>query len=96
MLKRYKVRDYDFGLIIMVPALTIIGILAVGSAKESMQSSQILGLILGFFFMILLSLFDYSFFLNFYWLIYIFNLVLLIGVEFFGKTVNNAQRWIIS
>ncbi|MDD2969080.1 MAG: FtsW/RodA/SpoVE family cell cycle protein [Lachnospiraceae bacterium] len=95
MLKRYKIRDYDFGLVIMVLTLTVIGILAVGSAKASMQSSQILGLILGFFFMILLSLFDYSFFLNFYWLIYIFNLILLIGVELFGKTVNNAQRWIV-
>ncbi len=95
MLKRYKIRDYDFGMVICVLALTIIGILAIGSAKESTQSSQILGFILGFFLMIVLSVFDYSFFLNFYWVIYLANLILLIGVEFFGRTVNNAQRWIV-
>ena len=37
MLRQYRVRDYDFKLIILVVALTIIGIFAVGSADESLQ-----------------------------------------------------------
>ncbi len=71
MFKNYRVRDYDFKLIFMLVAITIIGILAIGSAKESVQNKQILGFIVGFFIMIVLSFFDYSFFLRFSWVIYI-------------------------
>ena len=67
MFKNYRIRDYDFKLIIMVVAITVIGILAIGSAKESLQSRQLIGAIMGFFLMIVLSFFDYSFFLRFYW-----------------------------
>lgn len=94
MFKNYRVRDYDFKLILMVVALTVIGILAIGSAKESVQNKQILGFIMGSFMMIVLSFFDYSFFLKFYWLIYVFNMILLILVHFFGEEVNNATRWL--
>lgn len=94
MFKNYRVRDYDFKLILMVVALTVIGILAVGSAKESVQNKQILGFIMGSFLMIVLSFFDYSFFLKFHWLIYFFNMVLLILVHFIGEEVNNATRWL--
>ncbi len=94
MFKNYRVRDYDFKLIIMVVAITVIGVLAIGSAKESLQSRQLAGAIMGFFLMIVLSFFDYSFFLRFYWVIYVFNLVLLLAVEFFGEEVNNATRWL--
>lgn len=95
MFKNYRIRDYDFKLVLMVIAITIIGILAIGSAKESLQSRQLLGAIMGFFLMILLSFFDYSFFLRFYWLIYVFNLILLLAVHFFGEEVNNATRWLV-
>lgn len=94
MFKNYRIRDYDFKLIIMVVAITVIGILAIGSAKESVQNKQIIGAIMGVFLMTVLSFFDYSFFLRFYWLIYIFNLVLLLMVAIFGETVNNAKRWL--
>ena len=66
--------DYDFKLIIMLIAISVIGVLVVGSAKSSLQERQIMGLILGSFFMIVLSFFDYSFFLKFYWVIYFINL----------------------
>lgn len=62
MFKNYRVRDYDFKLILMLVAITVIGILAIGSAKESVQNKQIMGFIVGFFIMIVLSFFDYSFF----------------------------------
>lgn len=94
MLKRYRLRDYDFKLIFMLCAITIIGILAIGSARESVQDKQIMGFVFGLFLMVFLSLFDYSFFLKFYWIIYILNMVLLLLVKFAGETVNNAQRWV--
>lgn len=94
MLKRYRVRDYDFKLILMLIALTVIGILVIGSANESYQSKQILGFVMGLFLMVVISLFDYSTFLRFYWVIYVVNVLLLLLVEFFGESSNNAQRWV--
>ena len=94
MLKADRVRDYDFKLIIMLIAITVVGILVIGSADRSYQSKQILGFVMGLFLMVVISLFDYSTFLNFYWIIYIGNLVLLLLVEFFGEKSNNAQRWV--
>lgn len=94
MLKKYRVRDYDFKLIIMLIAITVVGILVIGSADRSYQSKQILGFVMGLFLMVVISLFDYSTFRNFYWIIYIGNLVLLLLVEFFGEKSNNAQRWV--
>ena len=94
MLKRYRVRDYDFKLVLLLIAITTIGILAIGSAKESVQNKQLLGAIMGFFLMIVLSLFDYGFFLKFYWAIYCVNIALLGMVQLFGESSNNAQRWV--
>lgn len=94
MLKRYRVRDYDFKLVFMLIAISIVGILAISSANEEYRSRQIIGLVLGLFVMVVLSLFDYHVFLRFYWVVYFVNLALLVLVHFFGDTTNNAQRWI--
>lgn len=94
MLKQYKIRNFNFKLAIMVIALAVIGIIAVGSAQESLQNRQIAGFAFGLFLMIVLSLFDYSVVLNFYWPIYILNLVLLILVIVMGDKGGGAQRWL--
>ena len=94
MLRQYRIRDYDFKLIFLVVALTIIGILAIGSAKESLQNKQITGFVLGFFLMLVLSLFDYSVILKFYWILYTLNLVLLTLVKVMGVEAGGAQRWV--
>lgn len=95
MLKQYRVRDYDFKLVILVSALTILGIFAVGSAEESLQKTQMAGFIFGLFLMVVISLFDYSVLLKLHWLFYAANLGLLLLVETpLGKTTNGAQRWI--
>lgn len=57
MIKQYRIRDYDFKLILLVVSLTIIGILAIGSAKESLQTRQIAGFVFGMFLMVVISLF---------------------------------------
>lgn len=94
MLRQYRVRDYDFKLILLVVALTVIGILAIGSAKESLQSKQLAGAVFGFFLMIVLSLFDYTLILKFYWVIYAINIVLLVLVKVIGDSAGGAQRWV--
>lgn len=94
MLKQYKIRHYDFKLVLMVTALAVIGIIAVGSADPSRQSRQLAGFAFGLFLMLVISLFDYSVLLNLYWLMYAANAVLLILVILMGKTANHAQRWL--
>ena len=94
MFKNYRVRDYDFKLILMLIAISVIGILAIGSANADYQGRQILGLIIGFFLMILLSFFDYNIFLNFYWVIYVVNIALLVLVQVAGDSSGGAQRWL--
>lgn len=94
MFKNYRLRDYNFKLIVLVIALSIIGILAVGSANESYQSKQMWGVVLGVFLMIVVSLFDYSIFTRFYWIFYIINIVLLVLVKIQGVSRGGAQRWL--
>ena len=95
MLKAYRIRDYNFKLLIYVFALTIIGILAIGSAAEYLQSRQLYGFLTAVVLMVVISLFDYSLIIRFHWLIYVVNIVLLAMVPLFGETVNRAQRWLI-
>ena len=94
MLRQYRVRDYDFKLILLVAALTVIGILAIGSAKESLQSRQIAGAVFGAFLMLVISLFDYTVILKFYWILYLLNVVLLALVKAVGVEAGGAQRWL--
>lgn len=94
MFKEYKIRNYDFKLIIMVIALSIIGILAIGSAEASLQRKQIMGVILGVFLMFIVSLLDYTVLIRLNWLMYFGNLVLLILVSVMGDDAKGAQRWL--
>lgn len=94
MLKQYKIRYYDFKLVFLVIALAVIGIIAVGSAEPSLQKRQIAGFAIGLFLMLVISLFDYSVLLNLYWVMYIFNMILLALVIFRGRDSHGAQRWL--
>lgn len=93
--KNYRLKDYKFTLILTVLTLSILGIMVIGSAKEGYQTKQIIGLVLGIFVMVVISLIDYTWVLRMYWLLYVLNLVLLgITLSPLGKEVNGAQRWI--
>lgn len=94
MLKRYKLKDYNFKLILMLILLSGIGVLLVGSAEPSLQKKQFIGVLAGIVLMVLVSLMDYSWLLNFYWIIYVVNLILLIAVIFMGASKKGASRWI--
>ena len=94
MLKQYKLRFYNFRLVILLLGITTIGVLLVGSAMESLKSRQIMGAVLGITAMLVVSLMDFSWILNFYWLIYLFNIAMLLGVMLMGHTAGGATRWI--
>ena len=45
MFKQYRLKNYHFQLVVYIIALSIIGILLIGSAKHSVQSKQIIGFV---------------------------------------------------
>lgn len=94
MFKQYRLRDYNFKLIFLILVLSVIGIFAVGSANSYYTNRQLAGVILGFFLMVVISLFDYNILLKFYWGIYVINIVLLVLVAIQGVSHGGAQRWI--
>ena len=94
MIKQYKLRFYNFRLVILLLSISTIGVLLVGSAMESLRSKQLMGVILGLIAMVIVSLMDFSWILNFYWIMYIFNIVMLLGVRIFGSTAGGATRWL--
>ena len=93
-LKNYRLKDYNFRLIIMLIAISVIGILSVGSAEKSLQSKQIYGLIIGFVIMVILSFIDYTVLLKLWWLIYAANIILLVLVLTVGEVHGGAKRWL--
>ena len=92
--KPYYLKDYKFSLVFLVLALSVIGVLVVGSAKASFQGKQILGVFIGLIAMFIVSMIDYMWIQNFYWLIYIFTVLILGAVLVIGTNVNGATRWI--
>ena len=94
MFKMYSIKDYRFRLCVYVIAVTVIGILVIGSANESVQDKQIAGMVIGICCMLILSLFDYSLLLKLVWPAYIGNIALLLGVLLGGSGSHGATRWI--
>ncbi|MCQ2501398.1 MAG: rod shape-determining protein RodA [Lachnospiraceae bacterium] len=94
MLRHYKLKDYNFRLVLLLAAISTIGVLLVGSAEPSLQFKQMIGMIAGLILMIIISLFDYSWVLTFYWVIYLINIAMLLLVIVIGSTKKGASRWI--
>ena len=94
MIKQYKLRFYNFRLVLFLLLVSGIGVELVGTARQDLQTKQLAGVILGVTIMLILSLIDYSWILNFQWIMYGFNIVMLLGVRLFGDSANGAARWI--
>ena len=75
-------------------AITILGILVIGSANENYQNRQIIGMIIGIVVMVTVALIDYDFVLQFYWLFYALVLGLLGVVLIAGWSSHGAKRWL--
>ena len=94
MLKLYRLRDYNFRLVLFLGMLSTLGILLVSSADPSLQTRQLLGVLGGMAIMIVLSLIDYSWVMHFYWWAYAVNAAMLTLVLLFGTASHGAARWI--
>ena len=92
--KPYRLKDFKFSLLISVLALTCLGIMVIGSAKQSVQGRQIIGLAIGLIALAVVSMIDYVWILNLQWILYGLTIAMLLAVRFFGRDVNGATRWI--
>lgn len=94
MFRTYKLKNLNIKLIIGILALTILGILIIGSADADYQNKQILGMILGIIVMGIVALIDYDFVLQFSRLYYVAVIGLLVLVLLVGDSSKGATRWI--
>ncbi len=95
-LKSYQFQHVNVRLIILLVAITILGINVIASAtdKTSYEKKQLFGFILGFTVMCIVALIDYHYVLKYAWLIYFLNLAMLGAVMVVGDKHMGAQRWI--
>ena len=96
MIRQYKLRDYNFRLVLWLLALSVIGVLLVGSAEPTLQTRQLAGAAAGFILMLALSFLDFSWILNFYRIFYVGNLAMLAMVLLpsIGESTKGATRWV--
>lgn len=92
---KYSIKKYNFFLVLLSIAISVMGILLIGSAKADLVGKQTQGLVIGFVFMTVISLIDYHFVLKFYWLEYALAMALLVAVYFFGDKGGGAARWFV-
>lgn len=95
MFTKFRIRDYDFRLALMVLMLAVIGVMTVGSAEPSLRTKQLAGVVAGAALMIIISFFNYNWILKMKWPIYFLNLGLLVAVWRLGDEGKyGAQRWL--
>ncbi len=94
MIRQYRLKDYNFRLLLWLVTISSLGVLLVGSARSELQSRQLAGVIAGFTLMVFVSLMDFSWILNFTWVFYAMNIGILAAVRLAGHTVGGATRWI--
>ncbi|MQN00644.1 MAG: rod shape-determining protein RodA [Lachnospiraceae bacterium] len=95
MFRNYRFKNYNFRLVIFIVALTIYGIIIIGSANKSYQNKQIIGMVIGIIVMVAVSMVDYSAFLSMHWLFYILSclMLLLVFVPGLSHSSKGARRW---
>ncbi len=92
--KRYSIKNYSWFLVVTVIAISIFGVIIVGSAKESVQDRQFMGLMIGVVAMIVISLIDFNWILKYHWIWYVLGILLLLAVILWGSEDQTAQRWL--
>ena len=94
----YNFKRYNFRVVLYMLALSVIGILAIWSAtnqNEAMVGKQIMGIGIGLFLAVALSLIDYHKLLSMSTMIYLVCVVMLVAVLLMGTSRGVATRWIV-
>lgn len=94
MLESYQLRNYNFKLLILTIIAGVFGTIMINSADSSYFTKQIIGMVVCYIGLIVLSLIDYKFIDKFCSLLYVLNILLLLSVIFFGVKTNGARRWL--
>lgn len=103
MKNRNLIKNIDFGLILIILALFTIGLLAIASATRVLEDGmsreiwvQSIAFIIGIFIVFIMLLMDYNEVGNFYKVVYILSIgvLLLVYVPGLGIVRGNAQSWI--
>ncbi len=97
MLFNYNFRQYNFRLLIYIAVLSVIGIFVVCSATNrdpDYVNRQLMGVLAGMVIAVGLTLIDYHRNLSLGPLVWGACLALLSSVLIWGRSVNNARRWI--
>ena len=96
MFKKYRLRDFDFRLVILVLMASCISMLAVNSANEEYVSRQLMGIGMGMAAMFIIAFMDYTWVLKFNWVMYvgIVGLLAITAYTSIGDSGGGAQRWI--
>lgn len=95
MIKKYKLRDFDFRLVILILLTACISIAAVNSANEEYVSRQFMGIGIGVCLMLFIAFIDYSWILKFSWVLYGITVLILFATSYTsaGDSGGGAQRW---
>jgi len=96
MFRNYRFKNYNFRLVVFVVALTIYGIIIIGSANKDYQNKQIIGMILGIIVMVAFSMIDYSALLSLHWLFYLAGCgaLLMVFIPGLSHSSKGATRWV--
>lgn len=93
-----RLRRVDLGVALPVVLLMALGLLLIYSATGeggTQVPRQLRWLAIGTLIVIPLSLYPYTRMLRFAPILYVAGLAALVGLYFFGSTINHAKRWII-
>jgi rod shape determining protein RodA len=93
----YNFKYYNYRLVLYMLSLSIIGILVVASASNqdsSIVTKQIIGVMVGFAFVIGLSILNYHKITMLYAVDYVVCILLLVSVLLMGHEAGGATRWI--
>ena len=92
MLLEYNFRKYNIRLVLYVLLLNLLGIMVIRSATNqtaALVGKQVMGIIVGFSIVLILSLLDYHKILSLWMLNYMVCVAGLAAVLLFGERVNN-------
>ena len=96
--KDYKLKNYNYRIIIYALVLNILGIMVISSATKGSPTyvnKQIMGIIISFVILIILSFIPYQKVTKLAIPIYIGSILALVAVWKFGVSRFGAQRWIV-